>query len=166
MTSIPQFGSPVGRFTSRPGAYALVMDEADRLLVVRVRGRYHLPGGGLDRREDSASAVVREVREETGYTISLLDRIGEARQFLQTADLGPINKLGVYYRGKIELGVPRSSPQEHDHEVLWIDLGEFLASTAHEFHKWGAKMGAVRFRRDRLARSTKSAGGTRAGCEI
>jgi len=58
------------------GAYALCTDEEERLLLARVapsdpgRGRWTLPGGGLDWGERPEDGVLRELEEETGLTAS------------------------------------------------------------------------------------------------
>ena len=55
-------------------AYAVVV-RAEEVLLARWTGprgpEWTLPGGGLDFGEDPADAAVREVREETGYTVRL-----------------------------------------------------------------------------------------------
>lgn len=138
---IPQFGIKNGSYRSRPGAYAIVTNHKGKLLVISVRGRYHLPGGGLDKNEDPIAAVIREVEEETGYKIAVVEKVGEANQFLQTSDIGHINKLGKYFRCRILIGFPRSAQKEKDHYVRWIDQRKFLSSSAHEFHKWAVEKG-------------------------
>jgi ADP-ribose pyrophosphatase YjhB (NUDIX family) len=60
------------RRLTRVAAYALVLDEDERILLVRVAqgysgaGRWTLPGGGINFGEDPADAVLRELAEETG----------------------------------------------------------------------------------------------------
>lgn len=67
------------------GVGAVVVDQGRVLLVRRgrepLKGRWSLPGGGLELGESLAEGVVREVQEETGLQveavemIELLDRI-------------------------------------------------------------------------------------------
>ncbi len=139
MTTTPQFGTPIGEFKDRPGAYAVITNKAQKLLVVFVRGRYHLPGGGIDNGEDPVAAVIREIKEETGLTVIDHHIIGNANQFFPMSDLGPINKIGTYFRCTVEHKKGQSKGLEADHKVLWIDPNEFLQSTAHEFHRWAVK---------------------------
>lgn len=63
----------------RIGAACLVVDQIDgKILMVRrgkdpMRGKWTLPGGGLDPFEKWQDAVKREVLEETGVEIQLFD---------------------------------------------------------------------------------------------
>ena len=55
------------------GAYACCRDPSGRLLLVRMargldRGRWTLPGGGIEWSEHPDAAVVRELEEETGIS--------------------------------------------------------------------------------------------------
>lgn len=47
-------------------AAAIIMDEEDRLLLVRKRGTafYMQPGGKIEQGEDAQSALIRELKEE------------------------------------------------------------------------------------------------------
>ncbi len=138
MNTVPQFGNPHGAFIERPGAYAVLSNIHGQLLAVLVRGRYHLPGGGIDKQEDPLAAVIREISEETGYSITSLKEIGCANQFLETTAFGPMNKIGVYYWGSVEHESPQKTAEE-DHQVMWIDPEDFLSSSAHDFHKWAVR---------------------------
>jgi mutator protein MutT len=65
------------RIRQRLAAYALVIDDSDRVLLARQPdgrryvGRWSLPGGGVEPGEHPAQAVVREAREETGLDITV-----------------------------------------------------------------------------------------------
>ena len=65
---------------SVPGAQAVIVRDAHVLLGRRAedpgKGKWDLPGGFLHEGEDAADALRREVREETGLEIDLLDFLG------------------------------------------------------------------------------------------
>jgi 8-oxo-dGTP diphosphatase len=114
----------VVRTRQRLAAYALVFDDAGRVLLSREPdprgrlGRWLLPGGGVEHGEHPEHAVIREVREETGLgvrvgalrdVISDLARVGRRRRVLHTVRLiylaevvpavpGRPDQLGAYAR--------------------------------------------------------------------
>ena len=62
----------------RPSVAAVIFDAAGRVLLQQRddNGYWGLPGGGVDLGESVAAAVVREVREETGYTVLVVRLVG------------------------------------------------------------------------------------------
>ena len=76
--------------TQRVAAYGLVQREPDRaILLVRLTertlapGSWSLPGGGIDHGEHPSTAVIRELREETGLhgeVAELLDVDSDTRE--------------------------------------------------------------------------------------
>lgn len=68
----------------RLAAYAVITDEAGRVLLTRHpderghRGRWVLPGGGVEHGEHPEQALIREIKEETGLAAT----VGELRDVL------------------------------------------------------------------------------------
>ena len=68
-----------------PCAGAIVFDAAGRLLVIErgrppAQGRWSVPGGRCRPGEPTADACVREVREETGLTVSVTRLAGQVER--------------------------------------------------------------------------------------
>jgi ADP-ribose pyrophosphatase YjhB (NUDIX family) len=61
-----------------PGASAIVTDDQGRILLQRRsdNARWALPGGVMDIGESIGQAIVREVREETGFEVEPKDIVG------------------------------------------------------------------------------------------
>ena len=62
----------------RRAARAVLRNASGQVAVMhfRVNGSYKLPGGGIDSGEETLDALHREVREETGYTITNIREVG------------------------------------------------------------------------------------------
>jgi ADP-ribose pyrophosphatase YjhB (NUDIX family) len=73
-----ELGREVGYVTPKVEVRGALIDEKDRLLLTRERvdGRWSLPGGFSDPTDTPSEAVVREVREETGYGAEAVKLVG------------------------------------------------------------------------------------------
>ncbi len=60
------------------GAFAIILDEEDRVLLCHRRDidMWNLPGGRVESGETPWEAVVREVREETGFEVTVQQLYG------------------------------------------------------------------------------------------
>jgi 8-oxo-dGTP diphosphatase len=85
-TSIPPVPPDLER--QRIAAYGVVRDDEDRILLARaapmltLRGRWFLPGGGVQHGESPPESLQREIAEESGLTIvpgSFLDVLSDVR---------------------------------------------------------------------------------------
>jgi 8-oxo-dGTP pyrophosphatase MutT (NUDIX family) len=99
------------------GVSAIMPDEAGRILLVRQRYSpgWHLPGGGVERGEPPATAVIRELQEEVG-----LEKSGPAEfRGLYTRAVGITTNVVALYR------VPDAriafQPNAEIVEILWAD---------------------------------------------
>lgn len=66
----------------RKSARGIVINENNEILTLYVgrTGIFKLPGGGLENDEDKKEGFVREVLEESGYEIEILDELGQINE--------------------------------------------------------------------------------------
>jgi len=81
-----------GPFKIVPIVAAIIEDDQKRILLVRESkpeqfGRWNQPAGHVDPHESLADALLREVREETGYLNIRIDGLSRVYYFLDDAVL-------------------------------------------------------------------------------
>jgi 8-oxo-dGTP pyrophosphatase MutT (NUDIX family) len=89
-----------------------------------------LPKGHLDPGETALQAAMREVREETGVEVELIQELGEVRYWYSRGGR-PVPKTVVFYLFRYLAG----DPADHDDEVedaRWIDLAEARQTLTYE----------------------------------
>jgi 8-oxo-dGTP diphosphatase len=124
---------PVNQLTWRPAAYAIIVHD-NQLLVMRERGGYHLPGGGINLGELPEAAVIREVKEETGLVATdprLIDAISTfftlAHGLQKHEQPEHVQSLLLYYLCEAkndELSVDGQEEDEKAYELIpeWIGI--------------------------------------------
>ncbi len=122
------FTSTDGTMDLRVSAYAVITDEAGRMLLPHwSEGTHHgwtMPGGGIDPGEHPADAAVREVYEETGYHVELDGLLGvdsivfPAAERVHAADR-PGQALRIVYRARITGGELRVEEDGSTDGVAW-----------------------------------------------
>ena len=119
---------------TRVGAYAICLDDTSRILLCRIapwvlRGEvWTLPGGGLDFGEAPATAVVRELAEESGYEGEVIELADVSdRLFSGSADGpegtdGPMHAIRIVYRVRIVGGALRDEVDGSTDTCAWFTL--------------------------------------------
>lgn len=135
--SVPVFGAHDARFelVTRPSAYGLLFDREQRVALVRTRKGCWLPGGGVERGESRAQALVREFREECGFVIAERELVARALQYApDPSHRRCYAKTSSFHR--VELLDGSGLPSELDHVLLWLPAHEAYAQLVARSHAW------------------------------
>jgi 8-oxo-dGTP diphosphatase len=135
-----EFGNRVEgvAYVERPGAYAIIRNASNAIAVVRTLEGYLLPGGGVEPRETLESGLRREILEELGCELEILDELCAAAQFIYDSEEGVYyRKIGHFFSAT--LGKKVAEPVEKDHELVWCAPDECVRTLAQEFQAWAIR---------------------------
>jgi len=138
---IPEFGQPIaGRhYRRRPGAYAVIRDAERRVAVVRTSTGCYLPGGGSEPDESPEETLRRETLEECGREIQILERIGEAVEYVGAGPDGDhgLIKHGVFFAAAF--GAISRAAVEADHMLVWLRPADAETALSNRSHAWAVR---------------------------
>ncbi|WP_228010339.1 NUDIX hydrolase [Nonomuraea phyllanthi] len=142
----------------RVAAYAICVDDG-RILLTRWVGPdgervWTLPGGGLEHAEDPVDAAIREVEEETGYTVAIEELLGMStlrrrypRGEGREADF---HGLRIYYVGRVTGGTLRAEIGGSSDRAEWVPLDRVAGLDQSEMVGVGLELHRLRPRTGRL----------------
>lgn len=119
---------------SQIAAKAVIVDSGGKILVLREAatykdgtnvGKYHVPGGRLEKGESFLEGLEREVREETGLEVEPLFplHVDEWRPVIRDV---PHHIIAVFMLCRLKGASAAVVSEEHD-EAIWIDPAERTA---------------------------------------
>ena len=112
-----RFGESVKRkikYKIRVGVYGIIFVGNKILLTDQDEEEIQLPGGGVDQGEHKIHALIREVREETGWIINPIRHLGTYQRFVFMPEytLWAQKICHIYYCKGV---YPLSTPLEKGH---------------------------------------------------
>jgi 8-oxo-dGTP pyrophosphatase MutT (NUDIX family) len=132
------FGSrkPNIDYVERRAAYVVTIEAGNVALVGSGRNRF-LPGGGSLPGEAAEMTVAREVREELGREVRLLQVVGEAIQYFYSQDdKRHYEMLAVFFAGEL---TNRLANAVGEHSLEWLPIAQATKSCFHECHAWAIR---------------------------
>ncbi len=120
-------------YDSRLAAYAVVVDDRDRLLLALWNEAdpplWTLPGGGVELTETVEEGAVREVREETGYDVALGRLLGVDTIVVEPAERTVdrdrwFRGIRVVFEATVTGGRLRHELDGTTDEARWVPLSE------------------------------------------
>lgn len=121
--------------TFRPSAYAVVINDAGQLLMVKSAydGRYLLPGGGIEVGESIANCVARECREETGYQVLAETSPINFRETLFHEKISDqyYHVVGLFFKGQI-VDSSRGGQIEDITEIASVEWRDLISLQENE----------------------------------
>jgi ADP-ribose pyrophosphatase YjhB (NUDIX family) len=114
----------------RLAAYGICVDDAGRLLLARaapsitLRGRWFLPGGGVQHGEHPAESLVREVEEESGLRVELGPLVDVLSDVRTLPDATELHTIRLIYRVSSWKGTLRPEADGTTDAVRWVPRDE------------------------------------------
>lgn len=126
------------KYLNRIGAYAIIIDEYDRVVTVKTKKGNFLIGGGLDDLESHESCIIRESLEETGFSVKVKELICKTDTYCYIDSSNTyFHPISYFYLTEIQSKVQK--PIENDHKFEWINKSDIDAKMYLEHQVWAIK---------------------------
>jgi bis(5'-nucleosidyl)-tetraphosphatase len=117
----------VTSLSRQQSAGGVVVAEGLVLLIATGRGeRWQLPKGRIEPGESARQAAEREIREETGVSCRVDERLGEVEYLFTARDGRTIHKRVTYFLCSYLSGSVRDYAREEVWAAAWLPLDDAL----------------------------------------
>jgi len=116
-----------------------IYEKDDQLLLVNKHGQYSLVGGGVEHGESKEDCLIRECKEESGYTITKLTPLCTIDCFWLAGDKWPLESLVNFFIIEVD-EANISKPSEADHTISFVDKKDVMALLPLPYHKKGLEI--------------------------
>ncbi len=112
-------------------AGVVVFYRAEQIEYLLLRSSYWgFPKGRMEPGEDERQTALREVREEAGLDVAILDGFREVDEYTYQRKGEPVEKRAVYFVAQAH---DRNSRLSHEHnDMAWVSFDEALARLGYE----------------------------------
>ncbi len=102
---------------------SIIVIYNNKLLIVKSKSeqKWSIPTGGIEKEEASEEAAIREVFEETGYSITILNHIKTLSKLVKEYNVTVDYFLGEVYSGEML----NNDPDDEIEEIKWITISEY-----------------------------------------
>ena len=122
----------------RPGAYAVIEDDAGLIAVIETGRGWFLPGGGMDAGETAVEALQREMLEETGYEVLVIAEIGARIEVVYAADEDTHYRIRSHFY-QAHLAAKIADGAEPDHRLVWLARDDALDRLTRPSQAWAVE---------------------------
>ena len=117
---------------NRIASRAIIKNKDKYLLIFSKYGDYKFPGGGVNKGEELKAAMVREVKEETGYYVKIdsIKKYGKVHEIRKGEYQDILEMTSHYYFCDVSSKVGNRNldeyEKEYDYQIVWITLEEAI----------------------------------------
>lgn len=124
-------------YETRKAAYGLIWNDKGEIAVAYIEkyNMYNLIGGALEEGEDSKQALIREAKEEIGYSLKNIEyreKLG-CYYYFDILDKYELGIMDFYYAN---MGEKICEPIEKDHELKWVKPEEIADKMYFPYHRY------------------------------